>query len=95
MTTKTVFQIDRAGLYLGETVADVSPLEPGVWLMPAGTVESAPPDSWPEDKWPRWNGAAWDTVTKPAPVDPNSALDALERQATDLMAQIAALKNQQ
>ena len=44
MTTKTVFQTDAGGVYLGETVADESPLEPGVWLLPAGCVEVAPPE---------------------------------------------------
>jgi hypothetical protein len=57
--TKIVYQIDRAGVYLGETVADESPLEPGVWLMPAGTIDAAPPANWPADKWPRWNGVEY------------------------------------
>lgn len=67
MNTKTVFQTDRAGLLVGETQADESPLEPGVFLMPAGTVEKAPPKKWADDKWPRWNGAKWELVTKPQP----------------------------
>jgi hypothetical protein len=65
MNTKTVFQIDRAGMYLGVTEADESPLEPGVFLMPARTVEAAPPDSWPDDQCPRWNGVEWLLVSKP------------------------------
>lgn len=65
MNTKTVYQIDRAGVYLGETVSDESPEEPGVWLMPAMTVETPPPATWPDDKWPRWNGSNWDLFGKP------------------------------
>ena len=65
MSTKTVFQTDRAGHYTGTTEADESPLEPGVFLMPAGAVETAPPTTWPDEKWPRWNGTRWDLVTKP------------------------------
>jgi hypothetical protein len=63
---KTVYQTDRAGLYQGATDADESPLEPGVFLVPAGAVALAPPESWPDDKWPRWNGVAWDLITKPS-----------------------------
>lgn len=92
MTTKTVFQIDRAGMYMGETIADESPLEPGVWIMPAGTTSVCPPESWPDDKWPRFNGSAWDIVTKGVPVAANDPLAILEQQAAELMAQIAALK---
>jgi hypothetical protein len=65
MATKTVFQLDRAGMLLGETEADESPLEPGVWLIPAGCVETAPPAEWPADKWPRWVGRKWELVTHP------------------------------
>lgn len=66
MNQKTVYQIDVAGHYTGDTVADMSPREPDVWLMPAGTIALAPPAAWPDDKWPRWNGTGWDLVTRPA-----------------------------
>lgn len=63
--SKIVYQTDNAGLYTGDTSADPSPLEPGVYLMPAGTVTEPPPQEWPDGRWPRWNGAAWDLVNKP------------------------------
>ncbi|RAR53902.1 hypothetical protein C7401_12676 [Paraburkholderia unamae] len=66
---KTVHQTDHAGMYQGPVDADESPLEPGVYHLPARAVEPAPPQSWPENKWPRWNGAGWDLVTKPDPAD--------------------------
>lgn len=73
MNTKIAYQTDRAGMYLGTVDADESPLEPGVFLMPARCVEIAPPDTWLDAQWPRWNGVAWDLVTNPAisapPVD--------------------------
>ncbi len=80
MTTKTVYQTDRAGHYLCETLADESPLQPGVFLIPAGAVDTAPPAEWPDEKWPRWNGAAWDLVTMPAAVaaNDNSAVAKLQ-----------------
>ncbi|MFJ4115886.1 hypothetical protein ACIPV9_05585 [Pseudomonas psychrophila] len=43
MDTKIVYQTDHLGIYTGKTVADRSPLEPDVWLIPGGCVEVAPP----------------------------------------------------
>lgn len=62
MTTKIVYQYDPAGLYIGQTDADESPLEPGVFLIPARCVEVAPPEKF-GDQWPRWNGAKWELIT--------------------------------
>jgi hypothetical protein len=42
MQTKTVFQLDDEGFLIGETVADESPLDEGVFLLPAGCVEIDP-----------------------------------------------------
>src|SRR5205085_1591947 len=64
--TKPAYQLDAAGLFVCTTEADESPLEPGVWHMPAGTIDTPPPDEWPSDKWPRWNGHAWQLVPRPA-----------------------------
>lgn len=68
--TKTVYQTDRAGLFVCTTEADESPLEPGVWLLPAGAVETAPPGEWPCTHWPRWDGHAWGLVPRPAATKP-------------------------
>lgn len=67
MTQKTVYQTDRAGQYAGQTLADESPLEPGVYHLPQGAIETAPPDTWPEHQWPRWNGHAWELINRPVP----------------------------
>lgn len=72
MNQKIVYQIDPAGCLVGETMADESPLEPGVWLMPFGTIETPPPESWPDDKTPRWNGKAWGLTHKQAPAANNN-----------------------
>lgn len=58
MDTKVVYQTDHQGIYTGTTVADQSPLEPGVWLIPGGCVEVAPP-AVPEKKAALWNGRKW------------------------------------
>lgn len=65
MNQITVFQTNYSGLFIGESIADESPLEPGVFPIPAGCVETAPPSEWPDDKWPRWNGVGWDLIQKP------------------------------
>jgi hypothetical protein len=53
-----VYQTDNEGFFLGVTYADPSPLEDGVWLIPAGCVENPPPDfqvnqraRWVINKW--------------------------------------------
>ncbi len=69
----TVYQTNYSGLFVGETLADESPLEPGVFPLPAGCVETAPPSEWPEDQWPRWNGFKWELIQKPEINEPISA----------------------
>lgn len=61
------YQFDTAGLYIGQTEADESPLEAGVYLLPARSTLVAPPDTWPDDRWPRFDGLAWHLVNKPQP----------------------------
>ena len=58
---KKVCQLDEQGIYVGQTDADLSPeeAENGVYLMPAGCVDTAPP----EDKKgfvAKWTGDNWD-----------------------------------
>ncbi|MGZ0703790.1 DUF4376 domain-containing protein [Pseudomonas piscis] len=59
--TKTVYQTTLAGLFSGISEADESPLEPGVFLIPAGCVETPPPLI-PENKAAHWNGQVWKLV---------------------------------
>ena len=43
--TKPVYQLDADGFYLYQTVADADPMQPENWLMPAGCIDVAPPES--------------------------------------------------
>ena len=43
--TKPVCQLDAAGFYLRQTVADQDPMQPENWLMPAGCIDANPPES--------------------------------------------------
>lgn len=93
--TKIVHQTDYEGWYVGETVADESPLEPGVYLMPAGAYEDAPParESWPEGQMPRRQAGQWIMQSIPAV----SAATPAEKLAAFLAAHpdVAALINNQ
>lgn len=56
--TKVVYSFDSAGFYTGPTLAQESPLEPGVWLFPSSTTEDAPPEFDPS-RIARWDGSRW------------------------------------
>lgn len=62
---KTVYQTDHFGVFVGATLADESPMEPGVWLIPAGCVEVPPPEVGPNEV-PVWGPQGW-TVMVPQP----------------------------
>ncbi|MBB6158526.1 hypothetical protein HDC30_005784 [Pseudomonas sp. JAI115] len=60
--SKTVYQTNAQGLYVGQVEAEESPLEPGVFLIPAGCVQTPPPAEIPPLKAACWNGKAWQLV---------------------------------
>lgn len=62
--TKLVSQLDAQGVFVQAVEADVSPLEPGVYLIPGGAVDAPPPEV-PHGQQARWNGAAF--VLEPLP----------------------------
>lgn len=69
MITKTAYQLTSDGVYTGPAIAYESPLEPGVFHLPAGCVDIAPPvlDAgmaavWKDDGWssmPDHRGETW------------------------------------
>lgn len=58
MATKTVYQLDAHGVFVGEALAYESPLEPGVFHIPAGCIDHVPPAA-AAGTAARWNGAGW------------------------------------
>jgi hypothetical protein len=64
---KQVIQLDTDGYFVGFTVADESPLEPGVFLIPAGCIDVAPPVI-PEGQRAKWDGV-WvlENIPQPEP----------------------------
>jgi hypothetical protein len=78
LKSKRVAQLDEHGFFIGMTDADESPLEPGVFLMPAGCVDSEPPAVEAEDKAARWNGSAFVVINKPKRRQEPAALEKLQ-----------------
>jgi hypothetical protein len=65
MTTKTVSQLNTAGYFVCPAIADESPLEPGVFLLPAGCVDLEPPTEIPANNRVLFSGQGW--VFEPIP----------------------------
>lgn len=60
--TKIVFSYSDSGVFLQQVElnsSDISPLEPGVWLIPANTTEEAPPEP-VGNLYPHWLGNRWE-----------------------------------
>lgn len=66
MTTKFVSQLDRDGYFVAAVIADESPREPGVYLLPAGAVDVEPPVV-PEGKRARYTGGTFVLEDMPVP----------------------------
>lgn len=58
MIGKIVYQTDAEGFLVSEVIADESPLEPGVFLIPAGCVEAKPPHT-ANGQRAQWIGDGW------------------------------------
>lgn len=61
--TKQVCQLNEQNIYVGQTSADLSPVEAddGIYLMPAGTIDVEPP----KDKIgfiAKWTGGEWEYI---------------------------------
>lgn len=80
---KTVSQLDEQGFYIGPTTADESPLEPGVFLLPAGAIDRAPPKTLEPGKRYRPWGASWRAEAipepEPEPKEPEPTPEAIRR----------------
>jgi hypothetical protein len=73
MATKTAYQYDYAGLLVGTTEADESPLEEGVFLLPAYCTFATPPAEIPEGLWPLWRAEQWELIERPAGPDEDTS----------------------
>jgi hypothetical protein len=97
-----VYQTDNEGNYVGETTADKSPLENGVFLVPRGAVLQAPPTHDSNTHRAKWSGSSWLLEERPPLVEPppppppapppQLTLAELQAQLEALAAQITAMK---
>ena len=69
---------ETTGGYIGNELADESPLEPNVYLLPANATQVEPPPL-EYGKWRRWNGSEWvyedvedSQFTPPEPIPPTA-----------------------
>lgn len=69
MKEKFVPQLDQHGYVIGVVVADPSPLEPDVYLIPGGAIEVELPVV-PNGMRAKWNGSGFDfeEIPRPEPV---------------------------
>lgn len=84
MTAKAAYQFNSAGVFIGTTDADESPMEAGVFLLPAGCTFAEPPAA-TTGKVARWNGSTWALVNAPS-----TPADAVENPLAKLQAFLTA-----
>ena len=63
-----IYHYASNSLYTGSSPADLSPLEPGQYLIPAFATETAPPSYDPSTEQARWTGEDWEI--EPIPPEP-------------------------
>lgn len=67
MKQKWVCQLDSKSYFVEQVLADESPLQEGVFLIPAGAVETSPPNV-PEGQRAKWNGQwVFEDIPQPEP----------------------------
>ena len=83
--------------YIYQDIADESPLEPGVFLLPAHATFVEPPQDVPADHYISWNGTGWEILKIPEvpkelepipeePVPPKDPWEELRLQRNQLLA---------
>jgi hypothetical protein len=85
----TVYHYDIDGVFVGSSDALESPLEPGVYLCPAGATFVAPP-SIPSGKQAVFNDGAWALRNLPTPEEQ----DAQEQAPGDSLAQLRLIRTE-
>ena len=61
MSPKLVYQTNPLGIYIGQALADPCPIDPDVYLIPAGCVD-VPPPAPVENKVAVWSGEKWQMI---------------------------------
>jgi len=80
---KQVIQLDANDYFVGFAVADESPLEPGVYLIPGGCIEAETPTV-PEGQRAKWDGAwVFEDIPQPEPEPEPVELTYAEKRAAE------------
>jgi hypothetical protein len=80
---KQVIQLNSDGYFSGFTTADESPLEDGVYLIPANAIDTDAPII-PEGKLAKWNGQwVFEDIPVPEPVPEPEPLSYVEKRAAE------------
>jgi len=85
MKEKTVYRVDHQGVFCAPVTlddSDRSPLEPTVWLIPAGCVDVKPP-TLNQDERAIFNGRDWDVVAAEASNSPAATGAGSEKPAAE------------
>lgn len=78
-----IYHYNSAGFLVGASEADESPLEPGVFLIPAMATETVPPNV-AEGMRVRFDGDAWVVESNPEPEPEPEPADPLPEPAPEL-----------
>lgn len=88
---KLVSQLDSLGYFVAPVVADPSPRQPGVFLIPGGAIDVPPPNV-PAGKVALWQGGSWAFVNPPGPADEeNPPVEGVPQVVTMRQARLALL----
>lgn len=80
---KQVIQLDYDGYFSGFTTADESPLEAGVFLLPAGAIDTTAPTV-PEGKRAKWNNEwVFEDIPQPEPEPEPQPLTYAQKRAAE------------
>ena len=81
---------------MGAVLAEESPMEPGVFLLPAGAVDKAPPAAIEPGKRYRPWGAGWrgEDMPKPEPAPEVPQLSPAELRRLEIMGSLAEIDGQ-
>lgn len=93
---KIVSQLDADGYFVAAVVADESPMEPGVYLLPGRCIDKAPPGVVEPGKRYRVWGAGWrgeDLPTPPADTPPEQ-LTPEQQRSREIAEELAAIDAQ-
>lgn len=87
---KIVSQLDPNGFFVAAVEADPSPKEPGVYLIPAGAIDTSPPVV-PAGKAAQWQSGSWVFVDPPvAPgSEPPASVDGIPQVVSRFQARAA------